>query len=1075
MSTETEIAQLQAGMAALEAQRASLGDAVVEAALVALRAKLAALSAQPQSQQRKQATVLFADVSGFTTLSETMDAEDVAGIINAMWAVVDRAILDHGGYIDKHIGDAVMAVWGARDAREDDPERAVRAALAMQMAVVHFCQTHHAPLALRIGVNTGPVILGPVGTTGEFTAMGDAVNLASRVEHAAPVGGILISHDTYRHVRGIFDVQPQAPLAVKGKAEPVRTYVVQRAKPRAFRMATRGVEGVETRMVGREAELDALRQAFTAAIGASQTGVVTVVGEAGVGKSRLLYEFDNWIELRPEEITYFKGRGTPNTQHVPYSLFRDLFALRFDILDSDSAAVALEKFQAGLAGSLDPDHAAIAGHWLGFDFSASEAVARLLGTAGFAQAAQAYLTRYFRRVVAEGPAVVFLEDIHWADDPSLDLAQHLVAALPTAPLLVVALARPAFFERHRDWGEGNAAFHAVRLSPLSPDAAQALVDEILQRVEAIPAGLRDLIVNSAEGNPFYVEELVKMLIEQGVIERDVVGAGLRPAPTHDDPTLVGAGLRPAPTHDDPTLVGAGLRPAPTGGQDVWRVRADRLAGLTVPATLTGLLQARLDGLPRPEREALQRAAVVGRLFWDDCVAGLLETERATIEPTLDAIQSRELIFQREHSTFTQTGEYIFKHALLRDVAYETVLLKYRAEFHGKVARWLEENAGERIGEYLGVIAEHFAQAGEFDRAAGYQQQSGEQALRAAAFRPARAAFERALALRQRGTAAPGAALPHCLGLGEACYRLSDFPAASDALSRALALARDGGDTRAQAEALSWTALVAISVGRAAEASPLLEEALALARLVGGAALARVLVHAANHHWQQGELDAAEAQAEEALRLCQGLGDVLQQGSALRALGVIAGLRGDFDTSIRHFEAGIALARQIGDRVQESKGLANLGATKQYAGDYGGAVADYRASFEVDQELGMTESLAITAHNLADVYSTLGQLDESRRFAVECVRLARPVGATPLQLAALVPLAEVLLKEGETGRALALLGLARSHPSTPNQKQIGIQEALATVTLDPAEVEAALAAGAALDFDTVVGEVLAGQW
>jgi len=174
------------------------------------------------------------------------------------------------------------------------------------------------------------------------------------------------------------------------------------------------------------------------------------------------------------------------------------------------------------------------------------------------------------------------------------------------------------------------------------------------------------------------------------------------------------------------------------------VRADRLAGLTVPATLTGLLQARLDGLPRPEREALQRAAVVGRLFWDDCVAGLLETERVAIEPTLDAIQGRELIFQREHSTFSQAGEYIFKHALLRDVAYETVLLKYRAEFHGKVARWLEENAGERIGEYLGVIAEHFAQAGEFDRAADYQQQSGEQALRAAAFRPARAAFERVL-------------------------------------------------------------------------------------------------------------------------------------------------------------------------------------------------------------------------------------------------------------------------------------------------------------------------------------------
>ena len=505
------------------------------------------------------------------------------------------------------------------------------------------------------------------------------------------------------------------------------------------------------------------------------------------------------------------------------------------------------------------------------------------------------------------------------------------------------------------------------------------------------------------------------------------------------------------------------------------MRADKLAGLKVPATLTSLLQARLDSLPRREREALQRAAVIGRLFWDDCVADLLEIERAAVEPTLEAIRRRELIFHHEHSTFRRADEYVFKHALLRDVTYETVLLKYRTEFHRKVAHWLEENAGERIGEYLGVIAEHFAQAGEFDRAAGYQQQAGEQALRAAAFRPARVAFERALALRQRGQVAPGASLASYLKMGEVGYRLSDFPAAAAALERALALARDGGDIQAQAEALSWLALVAISVGRVAEAGGLLEEALTLARQVGGATLAQVLIHAANHYWQQGDLDAAGAYAGEAHRLSYDLDNVSLQSGATRTLGVIAGLRGDFGTSIHHFEVCIDLARQIGDRVQESKSQANLGATKQYAGDTAGAVNHYRAAFEVDQELGMTEMMAIDAHNLADAYSMLGQLDEGRRFAVECIRLAQQVGAVPLQLAALVPLAEVLLREGETGRALALLGLARSHPSTPNQKQSGIQQALATVTLAPAEVEAGLAAGAALSLEVVVPEILDGKW
>jgi class 3 adenylate cyclase len=264
-----DIQQLEQAIAALEGQRGILGDAVVDAALAPMREKLAALQAQavPSEQQRKQVTVLFADVSGFTAMSETLDAEEVTEIMNALWARLDAAITAQGGQIDKHIGDAVMALWGVESAREDDPERAIRAALAMQAEIRNFVETQQlASRQMRIGLNTGPVLLGEVGTTHEFTAMGDAVNLASRLEHAAPVGGVLISHATYRQVRGVFDVQAQAPLAVKGKAAPVQTYVVLQAKPRAFRMGTRGVEGIETHMVGRDAELLTLQSAFADAL-----------------------------------------------------------------------------------------------------------------------------------------------------------------------------------------------------------------------------------------------------------------------------------------------------------------------------------------------------------------------------------------------------------------------------------------------------------------------------------------------------------------------------------------------------------------------------------------------------------------------------------------------------------------------------------------------------------------------------------------------------------------------------------------------------------------------------------------
>ena len=287
----TDRERLQQAIAALEGQRATLGDAVVDTALIPLRQALAALRTRPLTpvEQRKQVTVLFADVSGFTALSETLDAEDVSGLINALWSQLDNVIATHGGVIDKHIGDAVMALFGLPTAQEDDAERAIRAALAMQAELAQFARTNARPLRMRIGLNTGPVLLSVIGTTNEYTAIGDTVNVASRLEHAAPLGGVLIAHDTYRHVRGLFAVHATGPLEVKGKAEPIDAYVVTQARPRVANRKARGVEGLETQMVGRDAELQQLQTAFNNARGQRFASLVTVLGEAGVGKSRLLY------------------------------------------------------------------------------------------------------------------------------------------------------------------------------------------------------------------------------------------------------------------------------------------------------------------------------------------------------------------------------------------------------------------------------------------------------------------------------------------------------------------------------------------------------------------------------------------------------------------------------------------------------------------------------------------------------------------------------------------------------------------------------------------------------------------
>jgi class 3 adenylate cyclase/tetratricopeptide (TPR) repeat protein len=1011
---------------------------VVEPALAALRGQLAALEAQPQpSQQRKQATILFADVSGFTTLSETMDAEVVAEVMNDLWAGVDQVILDHGGRIDKHIGDAVMAVWGAEAAREDDPERAVRAALAMQAAIDAFCASHHAPLAMRVGVNTGAVLLGQVGTMGEFTALGDAVNLASRLEQAAPVGGVLISHDTYRHVRGVFDVQPRPELQLKGKTEPQQAYVVLRAKPRSFRMATRGVEGIETRTVGRDAELLALQNAYVDSLEESEARIVLVTGEAGVGKSRLLYEFENWLEWRPERISFHKGRAIPASQRTRLGLFRNQYAMRFDILESDPAEAALEKFRRGMAPALDADQADVVGHWLGFDFSASPAVAQLAGRPEFGIAAQAHLIRYLRHILRDRPVVMFFEDIHWADDASLELILDLATTLPECRFLIVCPARPVFFERRPGWGEGHPAVQRLELKPLSRRFTRELVDEILQRVPTVPDELRDVLVDNAEGNPFYVEELVKMLIDEGVI-----------AP--DDGPADGA------ADDNP-----------------WRVDAGRLRELRVPATLTGVLQARLDSLPPPERDILQRSAVVGRLFWDGTVAELAGRAATDIRPIFDVLRDRELILRRGRSSFAGVEEYAFHHNLLREVVYETVLLRSRRQYHAQVASWIEAHAGERLDEFLSLIAEHFALAGQNERAATYFERVGLQAWNTGTYRAARAAYEHALALRRAAGDPENISVEAQIFFGATMWQLGDYAAARRHLESGLAAARGSADGHAEILGLYYLGQTLGSLGDYPGSQACFEEALPVARGLGGKDLAQILSGLGGNAWRIGDLDRAETYINESLILARAERAVSLETQATNTLGLIAGSRNDIDTEQQCYERCLDLARQIGDLFREATALANLGVIAIVRESYLEAKRYLEACLEMFNDLGRLESVSLNLGNLAHVYQKLGDFDTARRHTREMLRLARQLGATPRVLDGLLNWAEMDITTGDTAGGLALIGLIRHHPAHEYQMEQEVARVIGLAGLDETATTAALVVGERLNLDTVVDEILTG--
>src|SRR4051794_32204326 len=463
--------QLHRAIAAQEQLRGTLPDDVLDATIAALRAQLPAAAGR-----RTQVTVLFADVSGFTALSETRDAEVVMDLMNALWARLDAVVVDHGGRVDKHIGDALMAVWGTDGTREDDPERAVRTALRLQEVLVEFRDSSGQDVAMRVGVNTGPALVGAVGTTAERTVIGDTVNVASRLEHAAPVGGVLIAHDTYRHVRGLFKVESLGPLTVRGKQESVPAYVVHGARPRAFPIATRGVAGIETRTVGRDVELGALQQSYQDTVAARAAWVGTVVGEAGIGKSRLLYEFDNWLELIPENVYYFAGRAYANRTRSPFALIRSVLTTRFDILDSDDATTVRAKVRAGFADTLDARDADLVTHWVGLDTGPGDAGHRLAGSADLPTVARAHLVAWFRSRATDRPVTMLLEDLHWSDDESLDLLAHVADQLDDAPLLLVGATRPELLSR-RGWPTDRT----VQLDVLSPETTVALVRAVRQR------------------------------------------------------------------------------------------------------------------------------------------------------------------------------------------------------------------------------------------------------------------------------------------------------------------------------------------------------------------------------------------------------------------------------------------------------------------------------------------------------------------------------------------------------------------------------------------------------------------
>ena len=938
----TEQEQLEAAIASLQAQRALLGDAVVDAAVGPMGARLEALVAQEQSL--KQVTVLFLDVVGSTPLASQLSPEALRDVMDATLKASSEIVRAHGGSVMQYAGDSVLAAFGVAQAQEDDAERAVRCGLALIPVGATLSERvqrehGHAGCNVRVGIHTGPVLLGG-GMGSAATIWGNTVHLAARMEQTAPPGRVRISQDTWRLVRGAFDVEEQPGLLAKGYPEALQTWLVVGARQRSFRAPARGIEGIEIPLVGRATELELLATAFEATVAESALTLITLVGDAGLGKSRLVSEFERWLGRRAPSTLIFRGRAHPQSVRQPYGMLRDVLCWRCEIQDSDTLAVAQTKLAQSLGpvfGDRAEEQIALLGQLIGLDYRQSPHIAGILNDPRQLRARAFHAgVEYFRLLCAGSAgicaAALLLDDLHWADEGSLDFIEYLARNAAQLPIFMLSGTRPPLFERRPGWASGLPRQQRVDLSALSDAGRGVLADALLERIDDPPARLRELLIESADGNPYYMEELTLMLIDDGVI---------------------------------------------VTGTPRWQVVPEKLLTMHVPTTLTGVLQARIDGLSAPEKRALQQASVIGPLFWDEALAQL----SPDAPHSLPGLNLRQLVLGHATSAFEQTREFAFKHHLLHQATYDGVLESHKREQHHITALWLERRCAGRSGEYLSLLAEHFERAGLTEQAVRYWTQAADDASRRSADDAALAHTDRALALGGGTDAASRFAL---MNVREGVFgRRSTRDAQVAAIAELERLAELADDNNLRLQAAQRKAWFLFSTdGELLQALDVAQRALRWA--VPGT-----------------ERDAAR------------LHNVL--------LGSLARL-GRFTEAREQGVAGLVVARRVQDRTVEAHLLNNLGNVAMESGDLGAAAEIYEQATIAFRDIGSRWGMAGTRGNLGNLALLLGRPTQARDQLQDNIRLCAEVGNPTAQTSCLSRLA---LAQLELGDAPAALDCARA--------------------------------------------------
>jgi class 3 adenylate cyclase/tetratricopeptide (TPR) repeat protein len=924
--------------------------------------------------ERRQVTVLFADVAGFTTLAEQLDPEEVHSIIERCFELITAEVHRFEGTINQYTGDGVMALFGAPIAHEDAPRRAVHAALGIQRALGDFGKELEArggpPVRMRIGLNTGPVVVGRIGDDlrMDYTAVGDTTNLAARMQHIARPGGVLVSEATHKAVAGFFETLDLGETPVKGHA-PVRVFEILRPRGRRSRLDVAAERGL-TPLIGRERELGVLRERF-AEVKAGRGQLVLLVGDAGLGKSRLLLEFQRELSAQGEVVTWLVGECVSFGQTIPFLPLVDQLRRNFGIEELDGEPEIIAKVEHGMRriGELEA-HIPFIRFLLSVDPGDPTVAAMdpLLRRKKIFEAGRMLTVRGARR----RPLVLVFEDLHWMDSSTEEYLGTLMDSIRGAPILLILTHRVGYAPPF-----GTRSFHTtLNLQPLSEAEVATMAGRVLG-TGALPPELQAALMQKAEGVPLFIEEVTKTLLDLGVLRHE------------------------------------------NGGYRM----AKGTAEMAVPDTMQGIIMARLDRLGENGKRTVQLASVIGRQFLVRLLQRIGDLRAEGLEGLLGELKALEIIYELG---LLPEPAYIFKHAVIQDVAYNSLLVQRRKELHRAVGYAIEELYADRLADHYEELAHHFSQGEEWSKAFDYLLFSADRAKSAFANQAALDFYARAVVAAAK--VVPPVPWQRLFGLhqrrADVYVLVTQYAEAQAEAGRMVALARAAGDRRAEAEAftaMAWTHFVSFSWEAVQHTKESAEEAMRIAAEVGDQEVLAKSLHLLGIVDQTaGDLSEAKDKFEESLRIARAHGYKRVIAQAQSLLAAQTNWRGEFQEAIDLCRDTEAVAREVGDGFTEMFAMAFRCLAHIGHGEYVAGFETITEGLALAKDRDNAFILGRLGNSLGWLHQELGDFTRALEHDREAAELGRRIHNDNLEISSLVNLAFDHLHLGEPSRALTLM-------------------------------------------------------